>query len=109
MLKKPIVSLFHSLKSKNRYYWVPPKTEELNNISLIKQKYKIPKDVLAHMEDQEQNIKQLTNELTNQKKVFENIYSNVQYIYDIHFVQVLILFNACLILFNSCLILFSKH
>ena len=53
MLKRPVVSLFHSLMSKEkRYYWVPPKPEEINKISLIKQKYKIPKEVLELMEDQ---------------------------------------------------------
>ena len=69
MLKRPIVSLFHSLKSKGkRYYWVPPNPDELNKLSLIKQKYDIPKDVLELMENQEKNINILNDQLTNQKK-----------------------------------------
>ena len=50
MLKRPVVSLFHSLKSKGmRYYWVPPNPEDLNKLSLIKQKYEIPKDIFIPM------------------------------------------------------------
>ncbi len=42
MLKRPVVSLFHSLKSKGKkYYWVPPKPEDINKLSLTKQKYDI--------------------------------------------------------------------
>ena len=45
MLKRPVVSLFHSLKSKGkRYYWVPPKPEDINKLSLTKQKYDIKKE-----------------------------------------------------------------
>lgn len=106
MLKRPIVSLFHFLNPKRRrYYWIPPNPEELNKLSLIKQKYDIPKDVLEHMEDQEQNIKQLTTELTNQKKVIEKIYSIVQHInnynYDSRILHILTLFNTYLILISK--------
>lgn len=50
MLKRPFVSLFHSLNPKGkRYYWIPPNPDELNKLSLIKQKYDIPKDVLENI------------------------------------------------------------
>ena len=92
MLKRPVVSLFHSLKSKGmRYYWVPPNPEDLNKLSLIKQKYEIPKDILELMETQESNIKDLNTQLTNQKKVIEKIYDKLEtmenYSYDTRFIQ----------------------
>jgi hypothetical protein len=96
MLKRPVVSLFHSLKSKGmRYYWVPPNPEDLNKLSLIKQKYEIPKDVFTSlqelMETQESNIKDLNTQLTNQKKVIEKIYDKLNemenYSYDARFIQ----------------------
>lgn len=81
MLKRPVVSLFHFLNTKGkRYYWTPPNPDELNKLSVIKQKYDIPKDIFEHMEDQEKNLKQLTTELTNQKKVIEKIYNTLEYI-----------------------------
>lgn len=83
MLKRPIVSLFHSLRSKGkRYYWVPPNPDEFNKLSLIKQKYDIPKDILELMDEQEKNIKKLNEQLTNQKKVIEQIYDTVEHIDD---------------------------
>ena len=102
MLKRPIVSLFHFLNPKGkRYYWIPSNPDELNKLSFIKQKYDIPKDVLEYMEDQQQNIKQLTTELTNQKKVIEKIYSTVNHInnynYDSRFIQCITLFYVFLI------------
>ncbi len=96
MLKRPIVSLFHSLKSKGkRYYCVPTKPVELDNISSIKQKYEIPKDVFTSlqelMEEQQTNIKDLNNQLTNQKKVIEKLYDKLhemeKYSYDRAFIQ----------------------
>jgi tagatose-1,6-bisphosphate aldolase non-catalytic subunit AgaZ/GatZ len=92
MLKRPVVSLFHSLKSKGmRYYWVPPNPEDLNKLSLIKQKYEIPKDILELMETQESNIKDLNTQLTNQKKVIEKIYDKLHdmqnYSYDTRFLH----------------------
>jgi hypothetical protein len=96
MLKRPVVSLFHSLKSKGkRYYWVPPKPEDINKLSLIKQKYEIPKEIFTSlqelMETQESNIKDLNNQLTNQKKVIEKIYDKLHemenYSYDARFIQ----------------------
>jgi hypothetical protein len=96
MLKRHVVSLFHSLKSKGmRYYWVPPNPEDLNKLSLIKQKYEIPKDIFTSlqelMETQESNIKDLNNQLTNQKKVIEKIYDKLHemqnYSYDTRFLH----------------------
>lgn len=98
MLKRPFVSLFYSLKLKNkRYYWVPPNLDENNKIYLIKQKYDIPKELLDIIEFQEKNIKDLNRQLTNQKKVIEKIHETVEHInvynYDTRIVQTLILFN----------------
>jgi uncharacterized coiled-coil protein SlyX len=113
MLKRPVVSLFHSLKSKGkRYYWVPPNPEDLNKLSLIKQKYDIKasetKDVFTSlqelMEIQESNIKDLTDQLTNQKKVIEKIYDKLEsmdkYAYDSRFLQVISLGYIFVILFK---------
>ena len=105
MLKRPVVSLFHSLKSKGKkYYWVPPKPEDINKLSLIKQKYEIPKDVLELMETQESNIKELNNQLTNHKKVIEKIYYKLEsmdkYAYDSRFLQVISLGYIFVILFK---------
>jgi hypothetical protein len=109
MLKRHVVSLFHSLKSKGmRYYWVPPNPEDLNKLSLIKQKYEIPKDIFTSlqelMETQESNIKDLNNQLTNQKKVIEKIYDKLEsmdkYAYDSRFLQVISLGYIFLILFK---------
>lgn len=78
MLKRTIVSLLFSLKSKGRRtYWVPPNPDELNKLSLIKQKYDIPKDVLELMNKQEKNINNLNEQLTNQKKVIENLHEQI--------------------------------
>jgi hypothetical protein len=60
MLKRPVVSLFHSLKSKvKRYYCVPPKPEDINKLSLNKQTYDIKEsettDIFTSL--QESNIK----------------------------------------------------
>ncbi len=72
----PVVSLFHSLKSKGKiYYWVPPKPEDINKLYLNKQKYDIKasetKDTFTSLQElietQESNIKDLNNQLTNQK------------------------------------------
>ena len=80
MLKRPVVSLFHSLKSKGmRYYWVPPNPDDINKISLLKQKYDIKasetKDIFTSLQElietQESNIKELNNQLTNQKKLLK--------------------------------------
>ena len=106
MLKRPLVSLFYSLKSKGiRYYWVPPNPEDLNKLSLIKQKYEIPKDILELMEEQQSNIKDLNNQLTNQKKVIEKIYDKLEsmdkYAYDSRMLQVFSLGYIFVILFNT--------
>lgn len=62
------------------------------------------------MKDQEENIKQVTTELTNQKKVIEKVYSIVQHInnynYDYDYDSRIL---HILTLFNTYLILFSKH
>jgi hypothetical protein len=105
MLKRPIVSLFHLLRSKGkRYYWVPPNPEDINKLSLIKRKYEIPKDVLELMETQESLIKDLNNQLTNQKKVIEKIYDKLEsmdkYAYDSRFLQVISLGYIFVILFK---------
>jgi hypothetical protein len=69
MLKRPVVSLFHSLKSKGkRYYWEQPKNDIIDELPLIKQKYDIPKEIVDHMKNQEKQIKEIKDELTNQKK-----------------------------------------
>jgi uncharacterized coiled-coil protein SlyX len=86
MLKRPVVSLFHSLKSKGmRYYWVPPNPDDINKHSLLKQKYDIKasetKDIFTSLQElietQESNIKDLNTQLTNQKKVIEKIYDKL--------------------------------
>jgi hypothetical protein len=74
MLKRPLVSLFHSLKLKGRrYYWEPPNNQEILKTSLIKQKYDIPKEIIDILENQEKNQIIITEQLTNQKKVIEKI------------------------------------
>jgi uncharacterized coiled-coil protein SlyX len=85
MLKRPFVSLSQLLKLKSkRNYWVPPNPEDINKLSLIKEKYEIKesdiKDIFDHMKNQEKQIKEIKDELTNQKKVIENITSNVKHI-----------------------------
>lgn len=107
MLKRPIVSLFYSLKPKGkRYYWVPTNPDELNKLSLIKQKYDIPKDILELMEEQEKNIKNLNDQLTIQKKVIEKIYSTTQNINDYNYGS---RFIQSMTLFYVFLISISKH
>jgi uncharacterized coiled-coil protein SlyX len=114
MLKRPLVSLFHSLKSKGkRYYWVPPNPEDINKLSLINQKYEIKasetKDVFTSLQElietQEYNIKELNNQLTNQKKVIEKIYDKLEsmdkYAYDSRMLQVFSLGYIFVILFNT--------
>jgi len=89
MLKRPIVSLFHSLKSnRKRYYWVPPDSPEYNKLFSIKEKYNILNNNFTTLQEfnkmqniiklQETNIILLNNELTNQKKVIEEIYNGVK-------------------------------
>lgn len=101
MLKRPIVSLFSSLKSKGkRFYWVPTKSEEYNKLSLIKDKYNIPNDIFISLQElleiQETKIKELNNQLTNQQKVIEKIYNIVEHInkynYGSRFLQSITLF-----------------
>lgn len=86
MLKRSFVSLFHSLKIKScRHYWVPHNPEDINKLSLIKEKYEIKdndiKDILDHMKNQENQIKEIKDELTNQTKVIENMNYVVKYTY----------------------------
>jgi len=110
MLKRPVVSLFYSLKSKGiRYYCVPPNPDDLNKLSLIKQKHEIPKDIFTSlqelMEEQQSNIKNLNNQLTNQKKVIEKIYDKLEsmdkYAHDSRFLQVISLGYIFVILFKT--------
>ena len=61
-----------------RYYWVPTKNEDLSRLSLIKQKYELPKEVQELMEMQEKELKNINDKLTtlqtnqlNQLKEFE--------------------------------------
>jgi len=83
MLKRLFVSSSSLLKSKGRrYYWVPPNPEELSKISLIKQKYDIPKEIIEFMESQEKELKNINNQLTNEKKVIEKIHNNTNDIYN---------------------------
>jgi regulator of sigma D len=49
---------------------------------LIKQKYDIPKEILELMKSQEEELKNINNQLTNQKKVFEKIHNNTNDIYN---------------------------
>ena len=61
-----------------RYYWVPTKNEDLSRLSLIKQKYDIPKEVQELMEMQEKELKNINDKLTtlqtNQLKEFQQLY-----------------------------------
>ena len=99
MLKRRVVSLFHSLKSKGkRYYWEQPKNDIINELHLIKQKYDIPKEIVDHIKKQEKQIKEIKDELTNQKKVVENINSNVKNVYEgIDYIYVMSLINMAII------------
>jgi|688.fasta_scaffold652436_2 uncharacterized coiled-coil protein SlyX len=114
MLKRPVVSLFHSLKSKGmRYYWVPPNPDDINKISLLKQKYDIKasetKDIFTSLQElietQESNIKDLNTQLTNQEKVIQKIYDKLEtmdkYAYDSRMLQVFSLGYIFVILFKT--------
>ena len=70
MLKRLFVSSSSFIKGKNKiYYWIPPKKEELWDISFIKENY----DIRKLLESQEIKIKEINNQLTNNKKFIENI------------------------------------
>ena len=91
MLKRPIVSLFQSLRKKDiRFYYTPPTPEE-NYKLLGERKYdfkslqefgKIQEREFKKTQEliklQESNIKEFNNQLTHQKKVIEKIYDNLQ-------------------------------
>jgi hypothetical protein len=82
MLKRLFVSSSSLLKSKGRrYYWVPPNPEELSKISLIKQKYDIPRDLLELIDSQEKELKNINDQLTKQIKVIEKIHNTTNDIY----------------------------
>ena len=111
MIKRPFVSLFHSLNMKRcRYYWVPPKSEDIDTLSLIKEKYKFKtseiKEVFDHIKNQEKQIKELKDQLTNQTKVIENMNYVVKNIYiETHDIFSISLINMAItycIIFNLC-------
>jgi hypothetical protein len=97
MLKRLFVSSSSLLKSKGRrYYWVPPNPEELSKISLIKQKYDIPAEVIHLIESHEKELKNINDQLTKQIKVIEKIHDttndNYNYIDKIDTIQKFTLF-----------------
>lgn len=111
MLKRPFVSLSQLLKLKSRRnYWVPPKPEDINKLSLIKEKYKFKaseiKEVFDHMKNQEKQIKELKDQLTNQTKVIENMNYIVKNTYiETHDIFSISLINMAItycIIFNLC-------
>jgi hypothetical protein len=108
MLKRLFVSSSSLLKSKGRrYYWVPPNPEELSKISLIKQKYDIPKEIIELMESQEKELKNINNQLTNEKKVIEKIHDNTNDIYNyIDKIDTIQKFTFFLVWLTYC---YSKH
>lgn len=63
----------------NKYYWTSPNPKELNKLSIIEQKYNIPKDVIHLLKEQEKNINEINDKLKylqeNQQKIIENIYN----------------------------------
>jgi hypothetical protein len=85
MLKIPIVSLFQSLhKTKIRFYYTPPVPEEKDKLFAEERKYdfislqefkKIQEREFNKTRElikiQESNIKEINNQLTNQKKVIK--------------------------------------
>ena len=105
MLKRSFVSSFHSLKSTGiRYYWVPSKNEEVNNTFVIKQHHNVSKEVNELIEKQNVYIININEQLTNQKKVIENIYKKLeqmeQHAYGLECLQVITVFNLCLFIFK---------
>jgi hypothetical protein len=72
MLKRPVVSLFHSLKSKNyRYCWIQPKNINIDKNSLDTHKYNVKvenKEIMDFLKLQEIQLKEINDQLTNQKK-----------------------------------------
>lgn len=77
MIPKNIVRIF-KLKI-NRYYWVPPNKESSNKISLTKEKYNIPKELIEVLNEQEKLIKQLNFKLTRQEKMINLMNYKLQY------------------------------
>jgi uncharacterized coiled-coil protein SlyX len=68
--------------NKVRCYCIPPDPEESSKNTLIKQKYDIPKKIIELMESQEKELKNISNQLTNEKKVIEKIHDNTNDIYN---------------------------
>jgi hypothetical protein len=101
MLKRPVVSLFHSLKSTGkRYYWEQPKNNIINQQSFNKKNYNITEN-LVYIKNQENQIKEFKDELTNQKKVFENINLNVKNVHkDVDTIYLISLINIAINFYN---------
>jgi hypothetical protein len=105
MLKRQVVSLFHSLKSKGiRHYWAPSKHDEFNKTFVINQNYNMSKELKELIEKQNVYIININNQLTTQKKVIENIYINLekmeQHAYGLECLQVITLFSMGFLLFK---------
>ena len=86
MLKRLFVSSSSILKV-NKYnnircYWVPPEKNGLYKISTIKQKYDIPKEIIELIESHEKELKIVSNQPTNEKKVIEKIHNNIEKIHN---------------------------
>jgi Lhr-like helicase len=82
MLKRLFVSSSSLLKVKTytnkRCYWIPPESQEPSKVSFVKEKYDIPKEILELIESQEKELKNIRNELTNQKKLLKKYIINLQ-------------------------------
>jgi hypothetical protein len=124
MLKRPFVSLLHSLKSnQKKYYWVPPNSNKLEPPSLNHPKYDVTKnditkydvtkydvtkyDVTKYdvtknafelIKKQDQDLKVLNEQLTRQKQVLEEL---IEYSATTRLIQMLSLYSMFIVWING--------
>jgi hypothetical protein len=105
MLKRPLVSIFHSLKVKGRrYYCDTSNNQELINTSIINNKDNSDK-IMEILENQEKKQIKIIDELTKQKKAIEQISYKLnemeKYSFDSRIIQILMLFNSYILFISK--------